>query len=219
MKPLRITAEMVSRTIVSPEGLHFDALLMAAVARRDGLPPLTTQADALVAPPLTIPIERSSCGRFYLASMALGEPEARELKWVNRRFPLHEAIAMGGASLKRVALTSGVCKGFRSPVEAVHVPAWAWYAMGDPSGVRELLGFVTRLGRRRAVGEGLVRQWRVEECEPWGDLFPVASLSGKPLRHLPADYPAQLECSYSYGRCAPPYWLKSGEMELAIPCS
>lgn len=216
MTPLRITAEMVSRTIVGADGLHLDALLMAATAKRDGLPPLTSQADALAAPPLDIPVPLSACGRYYLASQALGEVVAREARFVQRRFPLSEAIAMGGTSLKRVATNAGACKAFRVPVEASHVPAWTWYALGDLDAVTDLLPFVTRLGRRRAVGEGLVREWRVEPCEVW-DGFPVMAADGRPLRHLPLDVAGLGEHSIRVGRCRPPYWLRVGEEAVAAP--
>lgn len=215
MRPLRITAEMVSRTIVSADGLHLDALLMSAVAKRDGLAPLYTQADALRAEPLDIPVAMSPCGRYYLASATIGEPIAREARHVQRRFPLHEAIAMGDASLKRVATNAGPTKSFRIPVETQHVPVWTWYATGDADGVRDLLSWVTRLGRRRAVGEGLVRAWHVEPCESW-DGFPVLH-DGRPLRHLPMDVPGLGEHSVRIGRCLPPYWLRVDEQEVAAP--
>lgn len=216
MIPLRVTAEMATRLVISADGLHLDGLLMAAVAKRDDLPPLYTQADALRAPALDIPIARSSCGRYYLASAAIGDAIARELRYVQRRFPLHEAIAMGAPSLKRVATNAGACKAFRIPVEAQHMPTLTWYAVGNEDGVRELLGWITRLGRRRAVGEGLVREWRVEPCEPW-EGFPVLR-DGRPLRHLPLDVEGLGEHAVRIGRVSPPYWLRVDEQEVAAPC-
>lgn len=215
MIPLRVTAEMVSRVVLSADGLHLDALLMAAVARRDDLPPLMTQAEALSAAPLEIPVARSTCGRYYLASAAIGAPVAREGRYVQRRFPLHEAIAMG--DVKRIATNAGPCKAFRIPVETQHIPTLTWYAVGEPEEIRALLSLVSRLGRRRAVGEGLVRAWRVEPCESWGDGFPVLNVEGRPLRHLPLDVAGIGEHGVRVGRCAPPYWLRVGEAEVACP--
>ena len=131
MIPIRIIADMMSRTVVSDDGLHLDSLLMAAVAKRDGLPPLLSQRQAIDAEPLQIPIALSPCGRYYLATSALGYVEARENRYINRRFPLHESIALGDESFKRVMLSSGACKGFRVPVESSHVDRWTWYAVGD----------------------------------------------------------------------------------------
>jgi hypothetical protein len=72
MTPLHIVAEMESRLILPPEGIHLDALLMAAVARRDDAPPLYTQADAVHAQPLDIPIALSACGLAAAAPLPMG---------------------------------------------------------------------------------------------------------------------------------------------------
>lgn len=216
MKPLRIEARMLSRTIVSDDGMHLDSLLMAATARRDGMPALLTQQDAINAPPIEIPIALSPCGRFYLASSAMGDVVARENRYINRRFPLSESISMGDASVKRIQLSAGACKGFRVPSEASHVSTWTWYAVGDAERVRELLVLVTRLGKRRAVGEGLVREWVVEEVEPIGDGFPVLTDDGAPLRNLPLDVPGLSgDFVTRIGRLRPPYWLRHDEYEVA----
>ena len=217
MRPLRVEAYLVSRVVMPVEGvLHLDAILMAAHARRDGLPMLADQGAVERAEPLPIPIAKSDCGRYYLASASVGVPVARELRYVQRRFPLSEAIAMGGSSLKRVATNAGACKAFRVPVETTHVPTLVWYAVGEPHEVRELLGWVTRLGRRRAVGEGEVRAWRVEDCDPW-EGFPVLSSDGRPLRYLPLDTPGLGEHTPRWARLMPPYWGRVGEEAVACP--
>lgn len=216
MIPIRIIADMMSRTVVSDDGLHLDSLLMAAVAKRDGLPPLLSQRQAIDAEPLQIPIALSPCGRYYLATSALGHVEARENRYVNRRFPLHESIALGDESFKRVMLSSGSCKGFRVPVESSHVDRWTWYAVGDLEAVRELVPLVTRLGKRRSVGEGLVRAWTVEKCEPWAGAFPVLDVDGMPLRNVPLDTPGLSDRYVArIGRLRPPYWLRHDEHEVA----
>lgn len=216
MIPIRIIADMMSRTVVSDDGLHLDSLLMAAVAKRDGLPPLLSQRQAIDADPLHIPIALSPCGRYYLATSALGHVEARENRYVNRRFPLHESIALGDESFKRVMLSSGACKGFRVPVESSHVDRWTWYAVGDLEAVRELVPLITRLGKRRSVGEGLVRAWTVDECEPWAGAFPVLDVDGMPLRNVPLDTPGLSDRYVArIGRLRPPYWLRHDEHEVA----
>jgi hypothetical protein len=214
--PLRVIADMMSRTVVSDDGLHLDSLLMAAVAKRDDLPPLLSQRQAIDAEPLSIPIALSECGRYYRATAALGSVEARENRYLNRRFPLHESIALGDDSFRRVQLSSSACKGFRVPVESSHVDRWTWYAVGDLEAVRELVPLVTRLGKRRAVGEGLVRAWTVEACEPWDGAFPVLDVAGMPLRNVPADMPGLSDRYVArIGRLMPPYWLRHDEHEVA----
>lgn len=217
MTPLRIIAEMESRLILPPEGIHLDALLMAAAARRDDAPPLYTQADAANAKPLDIPIALSACGRYYLATTSIQHVDQRELRYVNRRFPLAEAIVFGAPSMRRVQMSEGSCKQYRIPVEAVHARELHWYAVGDADGVRELLSLVSRLGRRRGVGEGTVLRWRVEEMDEVWDGFPVLSADGAAMRHLPFDVEGLRDYAVRIGCVRPPYWARAREEEVACP--
>jgi CRISPR type IV-associated protein Csf3 len=215
--PLRVVATMETRLILPVEGIHLDALLMAAVARRDDAPPLYTQRDAVEAQPLDIPIALSSCGRYYQCTTSLAHVEAREHRWLNRRFPLQEAIMLGGPTVRRVQLSEGSCKSYRIPVEAMHVRELHWYAIGDAEGVRELLSLVSRLGRRRAAGEGTVLAWRVEEMHETWQGFPTLSVEGVPMRHLPLDVPGLRDYSTRIGCVRPPYWTRAREEEIACP--
>lgn len=217
MTPLHIVAEMESRLILPPEGIHLDALLMAAVARRDDAPPLYTQADAVHAQPLDIPIALSACGRYYLATTSIQHVAEREHRWLNRRFPLAEAIALGGPTVRRIQQSEGSCKAYRIPVETAHVAELHWYAVGDADGVRRLLDLVSRLGRRRAVGEGTVLRWRVEELDEVWHGFPALSADGAAMRHLPLDVEGLRDYAVRIGCVRPPYWARALEQEVACP--
>jgi hypothetical protein len=189
-----------------------DSLLASVEAQRAGL-----VAGFGPLQPVEIPIARESAGRFHLCSAALAEYDAHELRWVNRKFPLAEAQIMAGPRLKRVNISAGACKSYRLPHEA----AWpkddtiTWFAAGDRDRVRELLGYVTHLGRRRAVGRGAVREWIVEPWETW-EGFPVV-LDGKPLRPLPLDWPGLVEPAEGYGTLTFPYWDHVREDRCAMP--
>jgi CRISPR type IV-associated protein Csf3 len=217
MTPLHIVAEMETRLILPPEGIHLDALLMAAVARRDDAPPLYTQADAVEAQPLDIPIALSACGRYYLATTSIQHVSEREHRWLNRRFPLQEAIALGGPKVRRIQQSEGACKAYRIPVETAHVAELHWYAVGDADGVRRLLDLVSRLGRRRAVGEGTVLRWRVVELDEVWDGFPTLSADGAAMRHLPLDVEGLRDYAVRIGCVRPPYWARAREQEVACP--
>jgi CRISPR type IV-associated protein Csf3 len=217
MKPLRVVATMETRLMLPVEGIHFDALLMAAVARRDDAPPLYTQRDAVEAQPLDIPIALSECGRYYLCTTSLAHVEAREQRWLNRRFPLQEAVTFGGPTMRRVQLSEGSCKAHHIPVETMHVRELHWYAIGDAERVRELLSLVSRLGRRRAAGEGTVHAWRVEDLDETWEGFPTLSVEGVPMRHLPLDVPGLRDHATRIGCVRPPYWARAREEEVACP--
>lgn len=210
---------METRLVLPPEGIHLDALLMAAVVKRDDAPPLATMADARDAVPLEIPVALSECGRYYLCTTSIAHVVAREHRWTNRRFPLAEAIALGGPTVKRLQLSAGPAKAYRIPVETTHARTLTWYAIGDEGAVNELLGrFVTRLGKRRAVGEGTVLAWHVTTLDETWPGFPVLSADGVPMRHLPIDVPGIGEHAERIGRVRPPYWARVGEETVAAPC-
>lgn len=217
MTPLRVVADLETRIVLPVEGIHLDALLMAAVARRDDLPPLRTMAEARDAAEPSIPIALSACGRYYQCTTSIVHVEGHEHRWVNRRFPLAESIALGGPSVKRLQLSAGPAKGYRIPVEATHARCLTWYAVGDLWAVRELLSLVTRLGRRRAVGEGTITAWRVDEMDETWAGFPVLSADGVPMRSLPLDTPGLGAHTLRMGRVRPPYWSRSGEEMVAAP--
>lgn len=215
-EPLRITAHL-EREIALPSGsLAIDALLAAAVALRDNMPPAFTSAEVT---PIEIPVRREPEGRFHLASFSVvGGWDAHGLRWVNRRFPVAEAQAFGDAKLRRIQITGGPCKSYRLPLHT----AWAandvltWWVVGNASEIRALLGLVRYLGKRRAVGYGRVARWDVEPCEAWPG-FPVLQ-DGQPLRPLPPDWPGLVATGTAYHPLSYPYDKRNRERPLcAIP--
>jgi len=204
---------------VSGHPVHLDALVMSVAAKRAGRAQPQTAAELDDVP---IPIERSACGRYYLASAALTEIVAREVRHTHQRFPLREAVHLGGPKIKRVDDGAGRHKSYRIPSERHHARGGllTWYAIGEPEAVRELLDEVTHLGRRRAVGEGMLtlrgERWSVEPCEPWGEGFPVLSPEGAALRNLPLDTPGLERFRHLQAPLEPPYWLPCDEF-AAVP--
>lgn len=215
MKPLRIEARIVG-AIALPNGpLLIDGILAAAVAVRDQLPP-PANADACV--PIEIPLAKEPGGRFHLASFSTYRREASELRWLNRRPVIAEAQTMGDAKLRKLDISSGANKGYRIPLETMHLEgdALTWWAIGDADEVRELLELVPYLGKKRSVGLGRVREWIVEECEPWGDGFPVVR-DGHPTRPLPLDWPGLVEPNTAIRCITYPYWAHTREVLCAVP--
>jgi len=213
-EPLIITAELLGPIALPGGPLAIDALLAAAVARRDGMPPPLSAADVQ---PIEIPIEREPDGRFHLASFSVSEVECVERRWVNRRFPLAEAQAMGDAKLRRVLISAGPCKSYRLPLEGQHMvnDAMCWWCIGERVEIAQLLAIISYLGKKRGVGLGKVRRWSVEPCEPW-DGFPVVR-DGRPLRSLPPDWPGLADPQMAYRTLTYPYWAHAKEQLCAVP--
>ena len=218
MEPLAITARLWGRLILPTEGyVHLDALLAWAVCQVECRPPVL---DSDAVPPVEIPIARSACGRYHLCSASVSTTRQREARWVNKRFPVEWWQMLGaGPTANRIQTNAGPSKGFRFPVEAAFLEddALRWWCVGDRTRVGELLELVTHIGRRRAVGEGEVRAWSVEPCEPWGDGFPVLGPAGEVLRHLPHDTEGVGEHVPRIGCVTFPYWLRTEEDSILAP--
>lgn len=215
MRPLCVRAVLAGPVALPGGSLALDGLLAAKVAEETGLPPPSVHGVQQV----EVPLAKAPGGRFHLASFASFRWEVHEARWVNRRFPVPEAQALAGPKLRRITLSSGPCKSYRLPLEVGHVEAdtLTWWCTGDAGEVQRLLALVTHLGKRRAVGHGRVREWLVEECQPWGEGFPVVR-DGHPMRPLPPDWPglsAQVELAYA--TLSFPYWLRHREEVCAVP--
>lgn len=215
MIPLRVTARIDGPLHLGAGYIHLDALLAERVWMLSGDPPAATPEEIVR---YEVPLQYEPERRFHLASASIGGYERMERRHVVRRFPIAQAQALGG--MDRIATGSGPHRDYRFPLETGHVraDALAWYAIGDEAEVRKLLGWVTHLGRRRAVGLGRVAQWRVEPCEPW-EGFPVLGPDGAALRNLPLDWPGLGAHARRYGRITYPYHHLGGpEREVAAPC-
>lgn len=213
MTPLRVEA-IVPGPIYLPDGyVHLDSLLAAAVCLRDNIPPAHTESELV---PIEIPVQRSPCGRFHLASASLVEVELYERRHLQRRFPVEQAQAI--STMRKIHVSAGPTKSYRIPYEVQYLQdgRLTWFALGDEKGVRECLSLVHYLGKKRSVGHGRVQRWVVEETNAW-EGFPVV-LEGRPLRHLPPDYPGLVEPNVRYGNLSYPYWLKTREQLVAAPC-
>jgi len=203
-EPFRVVAKLRGPMMRPPHGIYLDSLLMARVASNEGRPPLdwchTSQHDDP-----EIPIALSKCGRVYLASASQFRVERSERSFMNKRFPMGEAQAMGAPTLRRVLVGGGLSKGFRTPRELVHLVSdeIEWFAIGDPEAAHDILHDLTHLGPRRGVGFGDVAEWTVMLAKPW-DGFPLVR-DGAPLRRLPVNWPGLTGGRHVFGTLRPPY--------------
>lgn len=214
MEPIEVRATIPGPVCLPNHPVALDALLAAAVCVRDGIAPALTAREMV---PIPIPVARSECGRYYLASCASYEIEARDRAWTNRRPVVSELQALS-PSTRRIQITAGANKGYRIPREHIYLvgSAMTWWCIGDGAEIGALLEHVRSIGKKRSVGLGAVTEWSVRQCEPWGDDFPVAR-DGAPLRNLPSDYPGLSEPDLAYTCLQPPYWLHERSELCAVP--
>jgi len=214
--PLHITATLATTITHPSSGIAIDAVLAAAVALRDQLPPISEQLLAGL-PTLEIPIEREPRGRFHLATFARPSFTQHERRYIHRRFPLAEALALTKVKFDSINVTAGPNKSFRDPIIASFLAdnTLEWWCLGDQREIEKLLSLVHYLGAMRKFGHGRVARWHVEACEPW-DGFPVLR-DGKPLRPLPLDWPGLVDASASaWMPLTFPYWRRSESVVCAV---
>lgn len=214
MIPLRVEARL-GRAIVNPSRrIALDSLLAAAVAQRDHLPP---PIDGEIVP-IEIPVERSACGRYHLASFSEATVEARSRAHISKRPIVDEAQMFASEKVTRIQISAGPSKGYRIPIETGHLVGdrLVWWCIGDADHIRALLATIHHLGKRRAVGYGRILEWLVEPCEPWGDGFPVVR-DGRALRPLPADHEGVTERRLAMGALSYPYWQRERWEEVLVP--
>lgn len=217
-EPLRVEATLANGVMLPRGVLALDALLASVVAIREDLPPPLTEDDIV---PIEIPVKRSKCGRYHLASFGVMSAELYEPRRGIRRPVVEYAKEFGGRKVRSLNLKSGADKPTMAIGAAAHVEnrAVVFWCVGDKAQVEALLGFVTHLGKRRGVGLGRVLRWAVEPVEPWGKWFPVVSPDGKPLRNLPVDHPGvdQGAAHVGYDNLTYPYWRDATRCECYVP--
>lgn len=215
MIPLRVQARIGTAISLPSSLLGLDSLLASMVAKEQGL----DQSFVATLQPIEIciPVAKSTCGRYHLASMAEYEWDERESTWINRPSPVIAAQTWGNSKV-RMEQGAGLSKPWRIPIMTgwIKDDLLTWYCIGDQAEIARLLRYVTHLGKRAAVGKGEVREWLVEPCASWVG-FPVLR-AGRALRPLPTDHDGLAsDCYIDQGRLTYPYWLQDGREWLAMP--
>ena len=214
--PLRVTAKLERTIRLNRGALALDGLLAAAVAMREGLPPISVEGERVE---IEIPVAREPGGRFHLASSGEAIVEQFERSYTHRRIPTREILMLADDSVRAVDTALGRTKSFRIPKEVMRLESDTirFWCLGDAQPIRELLSWIAYVGAQRGSGNGRVGEWIVEPCEPW-EGFPVLR-EGRPLRPLPRDWPGLTGAPFALAECplTYPYWEHARDEVLAMP--
>jgi CRISPR type IV-associated protein Csf3 len=214
--PLVVTATLCESIVLRRRPM-LDGILAAVVAMRQGLVPIGNPLDW---PELPIPVAKSPCGRYWLASAGHFDSDAHYVSHKHRRAPWVEYARLGAPSIRRVETACGEDKSYRTPYSSSLLAddRIVWWCLGGPEAVADLLSDCHYLGRFRGAGHGRVRlPWSVEPCESWPG-FPVLR-DGMPLRPLPLDVEGLAPSARrGYHGLIPPYWCHEREGLAAVPC-
>lgn len=129
-------------------------------------------------------------------------------KWCSE----HESLIDFGNSLGLVNTGRGEFKDYAMPVVAVSAGKVVFFANGDEAEIRRLLGHVVAIGKKRAIGFGMIREWVVERTSKDVSIYMPGGVS----RNVPKRFderPKRVQwMSYMY-----PYWDRTKFAECSIP--
>lgn len=227
---LRITA-MIHGPVAfhRAEGLALDGpLLYHATKRRLGeafyaaRPTNAVLARATSQPDHTLGLAVYEAGGTWLYCVSQAEihgDHGTELSHWNKRFDAAlagEVLDRGGLRVAgKVNTDSGPYKSYHQPLFCEVVERLVWYAQGEAARLRELLGDVLALGKKRHSGAGRVLAWDVTPVdgpvERWLWRAPGVLARPVPLAMLP-DWAGARQ----YQAYRPPYWLPAHQAVCAI---
>lgn len=216
-EPMVVIAQLEADIIIPRTTPALDSLLCRAIADEHQLPPWEMQEEPVS---IEVPLARSPCGRYHQASFGIATMDRAELQHIHRKWPIEVSQVLSHDKTKSIDIATGRNKGYRLPVERVRLTydrMW-WFAVGHIPEVRNLLSWITHLGKKRGMGAGKVEAWHVGPVEAWGTTFPIMTGEGKPLRNLPTDTRLLAdERREGFGVLTYPYHDQSREEWLALP--
>lgn len=209
MRPLLVTAEMLDGRVIDNEmQLPLDSFLAYAWmvehhpelmdVSRSGIP-----ASELITPKLPLALRGHGDDWYWAASWAFGEPLKEQTVYVHKRFDDDLAAEYVDFQGRRgtVNVQSGYYKAQRKPNAVFLVPRLWWCCVGNKDEVERLLRHIPAIGKRRNIGFGRVREWRVEYAdEDLSDARAIPDEQGSERMGI-----------------RPPYWLNQHYRQVRWP--
>jgi len=207
MISLRIEAILQS-PIVLYDPLFLDSLLTLAVHIRGGRYESPMNYEDIVY--VDIPIEKykdvwcASAGMFW-------SRESKEV-WHKKFASEYEDMIDFAGNKEAIETGNGPYRAYAMPLIVSSTSKVVWFARGDKEEVKKLLPYITALGKKRAIGYGMILKWKITEIEQDRSI----TMPGGVARHIPVeygDYPnSKRNVSYR-----PPYWDRRYFTECYIP--
>lgn len=184
---------------------HPDAYYNNSVAAKDEL----IEAD--------LPIKRIDHGNgwYYACSFCQAIWSSGSISHWHKRSTLNEQIRY--LRKGRLNLAQGKTKAYRMPIFLLHAGTrLTWYLTGDQEWLIKRLPLIGAIGKKRAMGNGVVCDWQVE---PIDENYSILK-DGYLMRSIPIPEVAKYNPThYRIANYAlrPPYWHRDNQMDLAVP--
>lgn len=141
---------------------------------------------------LDLPIQKNK-ERVYMASKAYWDHEIVFVSKYRKRFDDHHAERWTN-SRGKIRTSMGKFKNIDQPKKMILTDSLKWVVMGDKVAIRKLLDRITCVGKKKAQGDGLVKEWKIRPTNKRGiRSFPVGKRDLKKCKEV------------YFGRCRPSY--------------
>lgn len=115
---------------------------------------------------------------------------------------------------KKIRVGSGAFKAYNMPLPVIYTEKLVFLAHGIKTEIKELLELIAAVGKKRSIGRGHVRSWKIQEIDnPPED---CVTFKDRVLRPIPI---SETESASPKMFCAyyPPYWHHKNETLCYIP--
>lgn len=224
--PLKITAHLLDGRINSADGvIMFDSILYHAWFQKYHpevfLDQLEDEFDGYIGLPL-----RQLPGNRWEASRGVYEEIGQAIEHYNKRPDFFASDKIGHLANDKGLISDsvGAYRAYRNPqlIRTVKDGKIVFYAVGHKNEIEELLSYITAVGKKPAMGWGIVEKWEVEEIpENYSTWHPEFGLmrpiefdkSGEiaELSDYKEKYPVMM-----YG-IKPPYWKHKNLRVCYVP--
>lgn len=234
--PLQIRAHLASSAAsAAPWGVALDGLLASelwqdrkALRAAQNLP-IPYMSDAEVPEDLALPLARCAGaggdGWHWAATCAFpeGAAEVDVHHWTSR-FDHRAAEQAVGTLPNTVSDRQGRYQARRMPLITTPSPSLVWWAVGDPSRIRELLTPIVAIGKKRSQGEGHILRWEIQaiaDLDPWSaaHLHPNSTLGRPTPQACLAGHTIAGDGGPGTAGLRPPYMHPLRQHELLLPAS
>lgn len=217
--PLKITAHLLDGRVNSASGLiMFDAILYHAWFAKYEPQVLEGIYDYSKAKFIGLPLRRLE-GNRWAASKGIYQEVLQEIENYNKRpdFFAGDKIDYLADTKGQISGSVGKYRAYRIPqlIRTVKDNKIVFYAVGNKPKIEDLLSYMTAVGKKPAIGFGVVTKWEVEEIdEDYTTEHPDYGL----MRPIPVEEAEKkYSCPVMLHGVKPPYWKSKNAKLCYVP--
>lgn len=145
---------------------------------------------------LKVPIQKNKDG-VYLASKGYWDSEIVFVSKFRKRFDDHHAEKWVETPKGKIRTSMGKFKNIDQPKKMVLTNSVKWVVLGDKKYIRKLLDRITSIGKKKAQGDGMVKEWLIRPTKKRGlRVFPCEEKKAQKYQPVKPSYHNHNESIY-----------------------